>query len=98
MSKQPAIYIMANKCNGTLYTGVTSDLVKRVWQHKQGLPPKSFTSRYECKMLVYYELSDDMVVTIEREKQIKAGSRKDKIDLIVSMNPKWRDLYEDIIS
>lgn len=97
MSKQPAIYIMANKRNGTLYTGVTSDLIKRIWQHKQGLPSSSFTSRYNCKMLVYYELCDEMVVAITREKQIKGGSRQDKIDLINSTNPNWEDLYENII-
>ncbi len=97
MAKQPAIYIMANRRNGTLYTGVTSDLPKRAWQHKEGVPPKSFTSRYGCKMLVYYELCDEMISAIAREKQIKGGSRADKIKLIESMNPNWRDLYEDII-
>ena len=97
MPKQPAIYILANKRNGTLYTGVTSDLVKRVWQHKQGLPKNSFTSRYDCKMLVYYELCDEMIVAIEREKQIKAGSRKDKINLVITINPNWLDLYDHII-
>ncbi len=97
MAKQPAIYMMANRRNGTIYTGVTSDLIKRTWQHKEGVPPKSFTSRYGCKLLVYYELCDEMVSAIAREKQIKGSSRQDKIDLIESMNPTWRDLYEDII-
>lgn len=71
--KQPAIYIMTNKRNGTLYTGVTSDLTQRVYQHKNGLT-KGFTSRYGCKILVYYELFDDMENAILREKLLKAGS------------------------
>ena len=97
MTKQPAIYMMANKKNGTLYTGVTSDLIKRVWQHKEGFLEKSFTHKYGCKMLVWYELCDDMETAILREKQIKAGSRKKKQDLINAMNPEWEDLYPSII-
>jgi putative endonuclease len=93
--KQPAIYIMANKRNGTLYTGVTSDLVKRVWQHKNG-ESGGFTKRYGCKLLVYYELCGDMYNAITREKQIKAGSRKKKLALIKSQNPEWQDLYAGI--
>lgn len=93
--KQPAIYIMTNKRNGTLYIGVTSHLVQRVYQHKNGLF-KGFTSRYGCKILVYYELFDDMENAIVREKLLKAGSRKQKLKLIDSMNPYWEDLYESI--
>lgn len=96
MEKCPAIYIMANKRNGTLYTGVTSDLIKRVYQHKNGLTP-GFTKRYGCKQLVYYEIYEDIMSAIEREKQIKGGSRKKKIVLIESMNPAWLDLYHSLL-
>ena len=75
--KQPAIYILASKRNGTLYTGVTSDLVKRVWQHKNDVVP-GFTQKYSVHMLVYYELADEMSAAIAREKQIKGGSRADQ--------------------
>ena len=92
----PAIYIMANKRNGTLYTGVTSDLIKRVYQHKHA-EVEGFTKCYDCKQLVYYEQHENMMSAIEREKQIKAGSRKKKLILIESMNPKWLDLYETIL-
>ena len=92
MKKCPAIYIMANKRNGTLYTGVTSDLAKRVYQHKNGLAP-GFTQRYGCRRFVYYELYEDMTSAIAREKQLKGGPRKKKIALIESMNPDWLDLY-----
>ena len=86
--KQPAVYILANGKNGTLYTGVTSDLVKRIWQHQEDLV-ESFTKRYQVHTLVYYELCDDMLSAIAREKQIKAGSRKKKILLIESNNADW---------
>ncbi|MCH8156521.1 MAG: GIY-YIG nuclease family protein [Nitrospinae bacterium] len=94
--KQPAIYIMANKRNGTLYTGVTSNMVKRVYEHKNGVI-QGFTKRYGCKRLVYYEIAEDMASAIVREKQIKSGSRKKKLMLIESMNPAWEDLYDEII-
>ena len=94
--KEPAVYIMASKRNGTLYTGVTSDLVQRIYQHKEGLS-KGFTAKYNCKMLVFYELHESIVSAIEREKQIKAGSRKKKLQLIENFNPEWQDLYNDII-
>ena len=93
--KQPVVYIMANKRNGTLYTGVTSNLVKRVFEHKNEIT-KGFAERYACKALVYYETLGNMPVAINREKQIKAGSRKKKLALIESMNPEWNDLYEEI--
>ncbi len=92
---QPAVYIMASKPNGTLYTGVTSDLVKRVWQHRSG-EIEGFTSRYGCKSLVWFELHSTMEHAILREKQIKGGSRRKKIALIEALNAHWRDLYEDI--
>ena len=93
--KQPAVYIMASRRNGTLYTGVTSDLVQRVWQHKEG--KVGFTSRYLCKLLVWYEIHEEMLPAIAREKQIKAGSRRKKVALIETMNADWADLYESII-
>jgi putative endonuclease len=85
---------MASQRNGTLYTGVTSDLVQRVYQHRTRAVP-GFTSRYGCKLLVWYEHHDTMESAIAREKQIKAGSRRDKLVLIEMMNPTWRDLYDD---
>ena len=94
--KQPAVYILANKRNGTLYTGVTANLVQRVSQHKDGTLP-GFSTRYGCKRLVHYELFDDMIAAIEREKQIKAGSRKKKLLLIETTNPQWNDLYEELL-
>jgi putative endonuclease len=93
--KQPAVYIMASKRNGTLYTGVTSDLVRRVWQHKEGTI--GFTARYGCKLLVWYEIHEEMLPAIAREKQIKAGSRRKKLALIEAVNPDWADLYESIV-
>ena len=93
--KLPAVYIMASQRNGTLYTGVTSDLVQRAWQHLEGLLP-GFTTRYDCKLLVWFERHDNMTSAIEREKQIKAGSRKKKLALIEASNPGWRDLYEGL--
>ena len=93
--KQPAVHIIANRRNGTLYTGVTSDLVKRVWQHRTG-GVRGFTNRYGCKLLVWYEVGGDMEGAILREKQIKAGSRAKKLGLIEGMNPEWRDLWDDI--
>ncbi|MBX3517401.1 MAG: GIY-YIG nuclease family protein [Rhodospirillales bacterium] len=94
--KQPAVYILANRRNGTLYTGVTANLVQRISQHKDGALP-GFSRRYGCKWLVYYELFDDMVTAIEREKQIKAGSRRKKLLLIEAANSQWNDLYEQLL-
>ncbi len=93
--KQPAVYILASKRNGTLYTGVTSALVQRVWQHKKNLV-EGFTSKYIVHMLVYYELHGDMEHAILREKQIKRWKRAWKIRLIEQMNPEWLDLYDSI--
>ena len=94
--KQPAVYIMTNKRNGTLYTGVTSDLLQRVYLHRESVVP-GFTAKYGCKMLVWYERHDDMSRAIEREKRIKAGSRKRKIALIESLNPAWQDLFDSLV-
>ena len=93
--RHPAVYIMANRRHGTLYTGVTSDLVQRVHQHRES-PVPGFTARYACKTLVYFEMHDEMTVAIAREKQIKAGSRKKKLALVESKNPDWRDLYDSL--
>ncbi len=92
---QPAAYIMASRRNGTLYTGVTSNLPQRVWQHREGVID-GFTRRYGCKMLVWFEPHATMEHAIAREKQLKAGSRARKLALIESANPAWRDLYPDI--
>jgi predicted GIY-YIG superfamily endonuclease len=95
-AKHPAVYIMASDRNGTLYTGVTSDLVRRVHQHREGLV-EGFSRRYRCRLLVYFEVHEDMLSAIAREKQIKAGSRKKKLVLIEGLNPQWVDLYESIV-
>ena len=94
--KQPAVYILASGRNGTLYTGVTSDLIARVCQHRAGMTP-GFASHYGCKRLVYFEMHEEMTAAITREKQIKAGSRHDKLALIESLNPGWRDLFQSLI-
>jgi len=97
MQKDYFIYILTNKRNTTLYTGTTSDLIGRTYQHKMKVV-KGFSQRYNLEKLVYYEVYEDPDSAIEREKQIKAGSRKKKIELINSTNPEWRDLYEDLVS
>jgi len=96
MKKQPCIYILASKKNGTLYTGVTSDLVKRIYEHKQEIF-SGFTKRYNVKMLVYYEIFDDMTQAIKREKTLKGWLRKRKIELIEKNNKKWDDLYDSLL-
>ena len=96
MEKQYYIYILTNKNNSILYTGVTNDLVRRVYEHKNKLC-QGFTKKYNIDKLVYYESCNDPISAISREKQIKAGSRKKKITLIESMNVDWRDLYYSII-
>jgi len=93
--KQPAVYITASRRNGTLYTGVTSRLIQRVWQHREGVAD-GFSKRYDCKLLVWYEVFEAMEQAILREKQIKAGSRAKKLALIEAMNPDWRDLWDVI--
>ena len=93
--KRPAVYMMASKRNGTIYTGVTSSLVDRAWQHREGVID-GFTRRYDCKLLVWFELHATMPDAIAREKLIKGGSRAKKIALIEAMNPGWRDLFPEI--
>ena len=94
--KQPAVYIMANRRNGTLYTGVTSNLIKRAWEHRSGVVD-GFSKRYNCKLLVWFELGETMEAAITREKQIKAGSRGKKLVLIERLNPDWQDLYATLV-
>ena len=94
--KIPSVYIMANKKNGTLYTGVTSNLPQRVWEHKEHVVD-GFTTRYRLHLLVWYEVHETMESAIHREKQIKAGSRRRKIRLIEDLNPRWLDLYREIL-
>ena len=96
MTKQPAVYILASRRNGTLYTGVTGDLVKRVWEHRSGLA-EGFTKRYGVHRLVYFEVHDHITEAIQREKRIKKWNRAWKIDLIESTNPRWHDLWPTII-
>jgi len=93
--KQPAVYILASQRNGTLYTGVTSNLVKRVWQHKEKLV-EGFAEKHDVVHLVYYEIHNDMISAISREKQIKKWQRKWKLYLIEKENPYWLDLWENI--
>jgi len=96
MQRGGYVYIMTNKYNKVLYTGVTSQLRNRVYEHKTNFYPGSFTSRYHVHKLVYYEGFISIEEAIDREKQIKGGSRKRKIDLINDINPQWKDLYEQI--
>ena len=91
-----AVYILASGRNGTLYTGVTSNLIKRVWEHREGVVD-GFTKEYGVKTLVWYELTENPDAAITREKQIKAWKRGWKLKLIEERNPEWRDLYQDII-
>jgi putative endonuclease len=95
MEKSFCVYIMTNSRKNVLYTGYTSDLVRRVQEHKDGVV-KGFTQKYKCHILVYYEVTDDADAAMEREKQIKGGSRSKKIELIESINPEWRDLSHDL--
>ena len=96
MQKQPAVYILASKRNGTLYIGVTSNLISRVWQHKNN-QVKAFTRKYKVHVLVYFELYQDMYSAISREKQLKKWNRKWKLELIEKQNPQWRDLWSEVI-
>ena len=93
---QPAVYILASRHNGTLYVGVTSNLIQRVWQHKNNVAD-SFTQRYGVHTLVYFELHATMHEAISREKQLKAGSRVKKVALIEAMNAAWCDLYPGLL-
>ena len=94
--KQPCVYIMASGRNGTLYIGVTSDVIKRIWEHKNDVV-ESFTSRYKVHDLVWYEAHETMESAITRESALKDWKRKWKLELIEETNPGWRDLYSDLL-
>ena len=96
MGKNYYVYMITNWKNSVIYTGVTSDLVKRIYEHKNKMFD-GFSKRYNLNKLVYYEVFEDVNYAIAREKQIKAGSRKDKDELVSRMNPLWKDLYEFIV-
>ena len=96
MAREPAVYILASKRNGTLYIGVTSDLKKRAWEHKNDLV-EGFSKRYGVHRLVYYEVHADMMSAITREKQMKKWNRAWKLELIEKQNSDWRDLWKYII-
>jgi len=96
VSRQPAVYILSGKRNGTLYIGLTSDLVKRVWEYKNNLV-EGFTKRYNLHQLVWYELHESMESAISREKRLKEWKRSWKLNLIESTNPDWHDLYDSIV-
>ena len=93
--KQPCVYILANKPRGTLYIGVTSDLIARTWQHKNDLV-EGFSEKYEVHLLVYYEMHETMSDAIQREKQLKKWNRDWKLELIEKFNENWADLYSQI--
>ncbi len=96
-NRQYCVYIMTNTHNTVLYTGVTNNLQRRVLEHKSGTGSK-FTSKYNVDKLVYFECGDDVNTAIFREKQIKAGSRKKKMDLVNSVNPEWKDLFDEFFN
>ena len=96
MNREPCVYLLASRRNGTLYTGVTSDLVKRVWEHKNNVA-EGFTKRYGVHRLVWYELYSNIESAIAREKAIKEWKRQWKLELIKSLNPDWRDLFEELV-
>jgi putative endonuclease len=96
VSKQPAVYIMASKKNGTLYVGVTSNLIKRIWEHKNNMV-EGFTKRYGVHQLVWYELHAIMESALAREKRLKDWKRAWKLELIEKNNPDWQDLYSTIV-
>jgi putative endonuclease len=96
MARQPTVYILATKRNGTLYIGVTSDLLKRIWEHRND-SLDGFTRKYGVHHLVYYELHDDMSSAITREKQLKKWNRAWKLELIERQNPGWNDLWDEIM-
>ncbi len=95
MHKESYVYLLANKHNNVLYTGVTNDLVRRIYEHKNKLVA-GFSQKYNVDRLVYYDVCSDIVTAIEREKQIKGWSRKKKNDLVNALNPSWDDLYSSL--
>ncbi len=97
MPKTYYVYILANRRNGTLYVGVTNNIARRAWEHREGVV-SGFTQKYGVKMLVFYEQFDDIRLAIQRETRLKKWKRRWKLELIESENPDWRDLYENIDS
>ena len=95
VGKEYCVYIMTNMHNTVLYTGVTNNLARRVYEHKNGLG-SAFVKKYNVHKLIYYEVGDNIQSVLAREKQIKGGSRQKKINLIKSLNPEWKDLFEEI--
>jgi putative endonuclease len=95
VGKEYCVYIMTNAHNTVIYSGVTNNLARRVYEHKNGLGG-IFTKKYNVNKLVYYEVGDNVNAALAREKQIKGGSRKKKIDLVNSVNPEWKDLFDEI--
>jgi len=93
--KRSYVYILTNKNRTTLYVGVTSNLMQRISEHKAKVHPNSFTAKYNCFMLVYYQEFDSIELAIAEEKRLKGGNRQQKIDLIISLNPNWVDLAKD---
>ena len=91
------VYILTNSTNVAMYIGVTRDLARRVYEHRHGVEPESFTARYEINKLVYFEETSDVKAALEREKQLKHWRRSKKNELVESMNPKWEDLYRKIL-
>ena len=96
VGREYCVYMMTNARNTVIYTGVTNDLARRVYEHKNGLGG-IFTRKYNVVKLVYFEVTDDVQAALAREKQIKGGSRKKKLDLVNSVNSEWKDLYDEII-
>ncbi|MBC6111470.1 GIY-YIG nuclease family protein [Pedobacter fastidiosus] len=96
MERGGCVYIMTNSFNTIFYTGVTSELESRIWQHKNNEYPKSFTSKYKCFKLVYFMFFPTIEDAIAEEKRIKGGNRQQKIDLIIRLNPSWKDLYDEL--
>ncbi len=94
--KQPAVYFLASARNGTIYTGVTSNLIQRIWQHKENLV-EGFTKRYGVHLLVWFEMHPTMETAIAREKRLKNLNRREKLRLIERDNPQWRDIYYDLL-
>ena len=91
------VYILSNKTNTTIYTGITNDLVRRIYEHKHKSDPNSFTARYDIHKLVYFDFTPDVRSAIDREKQIKSWNRRRKNLLVESMNPRWEDLYPSLL-
>jgi putative endonuclease len=96
MERIPCVYILASQLNGTLYTGVTSNLTKRIWEHQNNVV-RGFTRKYDVHRLVWYEVHENMESAIQREKRIKKWNREWKIRMIEKVNPLWRDLYPDLL-